>query len=471
MFKIKNANSKILFLLGFCGVLISTLMLTGCGESKNGDRSLGPSQPLEDIVFSGGDYFVTSDVGNLTNQEIFDLMLETPNALFALLDLIDEVMLRGSFEIDEENTVDFLEEFKADVPDFETWMVQAGFETEADILRVLELNDLRFSAVQRLITVTADEVQAAFDEWVGESDEFDFEDFRDDIYDFLVNEAVEALYFEELARLRYETGLEIFDERLEQAYENYLEMAMLDIETNPASTPSSSEVIARVNEVDITIGQLFAILVQELGIDIAMAELDEEIIDDDTFEALLEPSEDRLKEIYEELELAYVEMNERLVEEADTFIAGSHILVDDYDFAVELIAQLEDADDFFETFIQLAAAYSRCPSGERAGGDLGAWNRGQMVEPFDDAIFDLEKGAFTLEPVETNHGYHIIYRPEPSELPEFEDIREDLIAGEITRQLQAPGVLNEIFMNLRQEANVTFTHPAVQARFQSLMNN
>ncbi len=60
-------------------------------------------------------------------------------------------------------------------------------------------------------------------------------------------------------------------------------------------------------------------------------------------------------------------------------------------------------------FDDLARAESDGPSGPTAG-DLGVWQRGQMVEEFDAAIETLTIGAVTVAPVETAFGYHVIRR-------------------------------------------------------------
>ena len=61
-------------------------------------------------------------------------------------------------------------------------------------------------------------------------------------------------------------------------------------------------------------------------------------------------------------------------------------------------------------FAALAKEHSDCSSA-RAGGDLGAFGKGQMVKAFEDAAFALAVGA-TSEVVDTVFGYHLIQRTE-----------------------------------------------------------
>jgi peptidyl-prolyl cis-trans isomerase D len=89
-----------------------------------------------------------------------------------------------------------------------------------------------------------------------------------------------------------------------------------------------------------------------------------------------------------------------------------------------------------EDFAALASELSEDQGSKQAGGDLGFFERGQMVPPFEEAAFALEPGNVS-EPVRSPFGIHLIkveehrtalHRP-------FEEVREqlarDLLAGEV----------------------------------------
>jgi NIMA-interacting peptidyl-prolyl cis-trans isomerase 1 len=81
----------------------------------------------------------------------------------------------------------------------------------------------------------------------------------------------------------------------------------------------------------------------------------------------------------------------------------------------EALAELESILDFLkqkgpEEFAKIASQRSDCSS-FRAGGDLGAFGRGDMQAPFEDASFALEVGGMSGI-VSTDSGYHIILRTE-----------------------------------------------------------
>ncbi len=72
--------------------------------------------------------------------------------------------------------------------------------------------------------------------------------------------------------------------------------------------------------------------------------------------------------------------------------------------ADDLLAQLRAAPD---KFAELAKKNSQDPGSKDKGGDLGYFARGNMVKPFDDAVFKLKPGQLS-DIVETDFGFHII---------------------------------------------------------------
>jgi len=70
--------------------------------------------------------------------------------------------------------------------------------------------------------------------------------------------------------------------------------------------------------------------------------------------------------------------------------------------ADRILAEIRAGEDF----VQLATERSQAPSAPR-GGDLGYFGPGQMVEPFEKAVFALQRGEIS-EVVQTQFGYHII---------------------------------------------------------------
>ena len=79
-----------------------------------------------------------------------------------------------------------------------------------------------------------------------------------------------------------------------------------------------------------------------------------------------------------------------------------HILVKTKQEAEKLKQQLAKGANFQ----QLAKKYSICPSRKR-GGDLGEFNRGDMVKAVDDVVF--KKALLEVHgPVKTKFGFHLI---------------------------------------------------------------
>ena len=148
-------------------------------------------------------------------------------------------------------------------------------------------------------------------------------------------------------------------------------------------------------------------------------------------------TDEKLKERYDQLMASQSAQAER---------KASHILGETKEEAEENISQLEEGIDFKE----LALEKSIGPSGER-GGDLGYFTPGQMVPEFSKAVFEMDVGSFTKEPVKTNFGWHVIQVEDEREveLPSFEDIKDQL------RSAMSQTALQELTDTWKQEIDFT----------------
>ncbi|MBP7080499.1 MAG: peptidylprolyl isomerase [Rhodocyclaceae bacterium] len=164
------------------------------------------------------------------------------------------------------------------------------------------------------------------------------------------------------------------------------------------------------------------------------------------------------------------EMVKAEYERIKTMISGTeykarHILVEKESEAKEIIAKLKTDPAAFE---KLAMQKSTDTSSKVRGGDLGWFDLRGMVPEFGAAVSKMEKGKFTLEPVKTQFGYHVIWLDDsrPIQAPPLESVKPQL-----TEQLQQKNVKTalddlkakakiEIVSAVAQPAPATPTAPA-----------
>lgn len=173
-------------------------------------------------------------------------------------------------------------------------------------------------------------------------------------------------------------------------------------------------------------------------------------------------SRDVLRQTYLE-RLAETAVTEAELREAyDTYVQENppeqvrarHILVESESEAQEIIGQLDGGADFAE----LAREKSTGPTGEN-GGDLGYFERGQMVAPFAEAAFGLEPGSYTETPVQTQFGWHVILVEDKrtGEPPSFEELQPQL------RQELEQEAIQTHLTELRNSADIEVVEPEAPA--------
>jgi len=125
---------------------------------------------------------------------------------------------------------------------------------------------------------------------------------------------------------------------------------------------------------------------------------------------------------------------------------ASHILVETQDEAQAIVEELSGGADFAE----IAQERSKDPGSGQAGGELGWFGAGMMVQPFEDAVVALEPGAVSA-PVETQFGWHVIRLNEtrPIPIPTLEEVRDEL-ASQLEQQ-----AVEAAIAELEESADIT----------------
>lgn len=91
--------------------------------------------------------------------------------------------------------------------------------------------------------------------------------------------------------------------------------------------------------------------------------------------------------------------------------------------AKEVIKKLNDGAKFDD----LAKEYSDDDSNKDKGGDLGYFNKGDMVTEFETAAYALKLNKYTTTPVKTKFGYHIILKTGAKEKEALDKVKDTII--------------------------------------------
>ena len=139
----------------------------------------------------------------------------------------------------------------------------------------------------------------------------------------------------------------------------------------------------------------------------------------------------------------YEETVKNITPEAE--VRARHILVETEDEAKKASERVKKGEDFGK----VAEELSKDPGSKSDGGDLGFFTKDRMVEPFAEAAFKLEPGQIS-EPVKSQFGWHVIKVEEKRNkpLPAFEEAK-DQIETYLGRKAQ-----QDLILGLRQQAKV-----------------
>jgi peptidyl-prolyl cis-trans isomerase C len=130
---------------------------------------------------------------------------------------------------------------------------------------------------------------------------------------------------------------------------------------------------------------------------------------------------------------------------AEQEVRARHILVETEDAAKKAYDRVKGGEDF----AKVAAELSSDPGSKTEGGDLGFFTKDRMVQPFAEAAFAQEPGQIS-QPVKSQFGWHVIKTEEKRNkpVPSFEEMQPQ-VNTYLERKAQ-----QDLITGLRKEAKV-----------------
>lgn len=202
---------------------------------------------------------------------------------------------------------------------------------------------------------------------------------------------------------------------------------------------SDKEVDSEIENIKDQLGEQFEMWMMQEGIE-----------DEDALKDMVQISLLQEKALTENIEVSEEEMQEKY-DIMKMEVEAQHILVDDEETAKEVKKKLDEGEDF----AKLAKDYSTDESNASEGGDLGYFSTGEMVPGFEEAAFELEVDTLS-DPVQTQHGFHIIKVTDKREIEDFdsfEDMKDEIKRTLVNEKIDpetAKGKMDEIL----DEANI-----------------
>jgi parvulin-like peptidyl-prolyl isomerase len=169
----------------------------------------------------------------------------------------------------------------------------------------------------------------------------------------------------------------------------------------------------------------------------------------DIYAATPEPSDGEVREYYEQHKDQF---------QSDEQIRVAHIVKyvnwqTDEATALEAVTRAHDEIRAGAPFEAVVSRYTDCAD---SGGDLGYVARGQLVEEFEDVVFNLSAGQAS-DVFRTRFGFHIakVYDRKPPAVPDLKDVKKQIV--DAARQQKREQAIGEFLDLLRSKAAVEET--------------
>jgi len=234
------------------------------------------------------------------------------------------------------------------------------------------------------------------------------------------------------------TQSELYNEMKDAQGEQTLQLLVLEKVLDAKYKISDKQVDAKVNDMKEQLGEGFDAYIAQQG---HTEESLRKILRINMLQeaALTDGIEVTDKEIEERVKMMATELN------------AKHVLVADEETALKVKKELEGGADF----AKVAKEYSTEPAAKESGGDLGWFGYGKMVKEFWEGAYALEVNAIS-EPVQSEHGFHIIKVTEKRNIEAKEMTKEEKenLSKEIQLEKADPSTIIPKISKIMKDADV-----------------
>lgn len=136
--------------------------------------------------------------------------------------------------------------------------------------------------------------------------------------------------------------------------------------------------------------------------------------------------------------------------------------------AKEVIKKLNDGAKFDD----LAKEYSSDDSNKDKGGDLGYFNKGDMVSEFETAAYALKLNKYTTTPVKTKFGYHIILKTGEKEKESLDKVKDTIITTLANKAKEEDNTMQiNALVELRKKYGMKIEDSSLSKQYSTYISN
>jgi foldase protein PrsA len=133
------------------------------------------------------------------------------------------------------------------------------------------------------------------------------------------------------------------------------------------------------------------------------------------------------------------------------------------ELAVDIIEKIKNG----EKWEDLVKEYSDDTGTKDKDGEL-TFAKGTVVDPFWDASYALKDGEYTLTPVESTFGYHIILKVKQEVKPELNEVEETIKSDLVEVEMAKENAVDKAWVKIREQYNLKIFDSVIKDLYENV---